>query len=591
MRRKCTDEEIVQCFKNGQTLTQIAKNLGCSSITVKKVLKENNLLSAKPFTIKEITIKLESENISKYIIEDKYLEKTTKEMAEWFSKEIGVQISESMAYNILKHYGIRKHINSLLYVNDERAKLLMSEWDEEKNEEFDYSTVSVLSSRKFWWKCSLGHSWQAALSNRYKAKAGCHVCTGREILQGFNDLLFLRPEIADEWNYQKNDKRPEEFTESSGNSVWWICDQGHEWEARISNRTKSNKPTGCPYCSNQKVLAGVNDLLTLFPQVAEEWHPVKNSLKSDKVFARTNKQVWWLGKCGHEWNMRISDRTLSNNGCPYCSGKRILKGFNDLGTLKPSLLLEWDYEKNKIDPQQISAGRKEKVWWKCTKGHSWDAFINERTNGHGCPLCSGRRFVSGVNDLATRFPHLIIEWDFERNKFLPSSLSANSFEKVWWKCSVGHSWQTQINYRTHGGTKCPTCFLSGVSQMEQDLTKVVEALVKDKSAVQNNSRKIIPPKELDIYLPDLNIAIEFNGNYWHSDDVLLATYNMTADEYHTMKRTMCEDKGITLFFVWEHDWCNFYEEVVEALEQVINHHNFVSPLLSKTSYDMELTFQ
>lgn len=548
MRRNSSDQEIINTYNSGNSISKVAQILSCSPLTVKKVLRENEVEISSVLNFRQLIDLLKEQGISKEDIEEYYLDHSVSDMSKWFSSVLDCNISEEMAFKVLKEQGIKKQIKSLSYINDARSKILLSEWDIEKNNGFDHNLVSVHSKKVFWWKCKLGHSWKASMGNRYRAKANCHVCTGRSVLAGFNDLAFLRPKLLNEWNYKRNTNvQPTEISVSSAKKVWWVCENKHEWEAKICNRTKSHRPTGCPYCTSQKVLTGINDLKTLFPAIAKEWHPEKNLLKADQVFGRTNQKVWWLGICKHEWDMRISDRTLKGDNCPYCSGKRVLLGFNDLGTRRPDLLAEWDYEKNLLDPLQISGGRKEKVWWKCLNNHSWDANINERVDGYGCPICSGRRLVQGVNDLGARFPTLLLEWDFDNNSILPSETSANSCESVWWKCSIGHSWKTQINYRTHGKTGCPICFNSGISKMETALANFVESLFEDKNSVIRNSRRIISPKELDIYIPSKKVAIEFNGLYWHSEKYL-------DKNYHYNKWKACKDKGIQLITIWEDDW-------------------------------------
>ena len=89
-----------------------------------------------------------------------------------------------------------------------------------------------------------------------------------------------------------------------------------------------------------------------------------------------------------------------------------------LGDEFPSLLLEWDFEKNGLLlPKEIAATSKKKVWWKCFKGHSWETTISSRTiQKTGCPFCSGLKAITGENDLATTNPELISEWDYEKMK-------------------------------------------------------------------------------------------------------------------------------------------------------------------------------
>ena len=117
----------------------------------------------------------------------------------------------------------------------------------------------------------------------------------------------------------------------------------------------------------------------------------------------------------------------------------------------PKLMAEWNFEKNiDIDPSKLTLGSNKKVWWKCENGHEWEAVIANRIKGTGCPFCSGRYAVKGVNDLQTINPTLAAEWNYERNNYLtPSDVLPNSNEKIWWKCNKGHEWQATINNRSN----------------------------------------------------------------------------------------------------------------------------------------------
>ena len=158
----------------------------------------------------------------------------------------------------------------------------------------------------------------------------------------------------------------------------------------MSYRTTRN--SNCPYCSGLKTIIGENDLATTNPELIKEWDYSKNDKKGIKpeiVKAGSNLKVWWKCSKGHEWEVPIINRAIRKMGCPYCSNRRIIIGYNDLKTTNPKLIEEWDYEKNKnIKPTEITAGSGIKVWWKCKKcGHEWEANPNHRTRGRGCPAC------------------------------------------------------------------------------------------------------------------------------------------------------------------------------------------------------------
>ena len=278
----------------------------------------------------------------------------------------------------------------------------------------------------------------------------------REYTEKDSSLLLLNPETINEWNYERNGNlKPEHFTPNSHKKIWWKCEKGHEWQAAIANR---NKGRGCPYCSGKKVLKDYNDLQTVNPTLAKEWnHEKNNGLSPMAVTSNSNKKVWWKCSKGHEWETTINNRS-NGNECPFCSGRYVVKGENDLQTVNPILAKEWNYEKNnRLNPIDVTPNSNRKVWWKCSKGHEWQATVANRNNGNGCPYCSGRYVAKGTNDLQTINPTLAKEWNYEKNNGLnPMDVTPNSNKKVWWKCERGHEWQATVNNRSNG-RGCPYC--------------------------------------------------------------------------------------------------------------------------------------
>ena len=207
--------------------------------------------------------------------------------------------------------------------------------------------------------------------------------------------------LMKEWDYEKNDilsLDPFSIGVGSHTKAWWKCEKGHSWYAMISNRTQHDR--GCPYCSHQLPIPGETDLETMYPELAKQWHPTKNKKIPSKVMPGTHKKAWWICDKGHEWEAQIKSRTIGV-GCPYCSNKKVLKGFNDLATINPDLAKEWHPTKNgDLTPSDVTSSSGKKVWWKCSFGHEWEAQIYNRNAGRGCPECS--------DALRTSFPEQAI---------------------------------------------------------------------------------------------------------------------------------------------------------------------------------------
>lgn len=136
------------------------------------------------------------------------------------------------------------------------------------------------------------------------------------MLIGFNDLKTKFPDIASEWDYKKNKKAPSDYTYGSGYSAWWICTKcGMSYKSNINIHIRGHK---CPYCSNQKILPGKNDLKTLFPKLAQEYS-TNNVIPVNSIFPNSHKKVQWTcPNCNKDYWASPHHRVGSKTECPYC---------------------------------------------------------------------------------------------------------------------------------------------------------------------------------------------------------------------------------------------------------------------------------
>ena len=218
-----------------------------------------------------------------------------------------------------------------------------------------------------------------------------------KLIMGVNDLATVNQEVASEWHPTKNGfLHPWQVGHGSSMKVWWLGKCNHEWRTSVANRTRNG--SGCPYCKNKKLLVGFNDLETVYPEIAMQWHPTKNGdLKPTDIMAGWHGYAWWLGDCDHEWRALVQSRTTGGpRGCPYCDGKKVLKGFNDLRTIDPDLAAQWHPTKNgDKTPEDYRASSSKSVWWLGKCGHKWKASISNRHSRRtGCPECRKQFKVS-----------------------------------------------------------------------------------------------------------------------------------------------------------------------------------------------------
>lgn len=267
-----------------------------------------------------------------------------------------------------------------------------------------------------------------------------------------NSFANQHPELVGEWSEKNSPLTPYDITYGSNKLYWWKGKCGHEWQASAKSRSHGE---GCPICSGDRVIEGVNDFKSHCPELAEEWSR-KNKLLPTMVTPHSSKKVIWHGKCGHEWTASVKSRVYGS-GCPYCSHNIVLPGFNDLATIFPDVAAEWSEKNLPLLPSQVTPYANKKVWWECKEGHEWNALISTRSYGSKCPYCSGITLLKGFNDFATRKPELALEWSDRNYPLMPDMVNEKSTKNVWWKCSVcGYEWKSVVKARIKG-TKCPVC--------------------------------------------------------------------------------------------------------------------------------------
>ena len=244
---------------------------------------------------------------------------------------------------------------------------------------WDPKTSSKGSEKKVGWKCINNHFWLSTISSRTNMNSGCPVCSGSKVLAGFNDLATTHPELskeADGWD-------PKTSSKGSIRKLSWKCELGHQY--LMSPNSKTNGKYGCPICSNHRLLQGFNDLATTHPEIANQadgWDP-KTILKGSR------KKVSWICELGHSYSSSVGQRSVKNQGCPICSGRKVLIGFNDLKTRNDAVANEafgWD-------PTTVTVGSNKKMNWKCQFGHTWKTTVNDRIGGgKSCPTCANAGF-------------------------------------------------------------------------------------------------------------------------------------------------------------------------------------------------------
>ena len=537
----------------------------------------------------------------------------------------------------LNGHSIWTGFNDLATINPELA----AQWHPTKNGDLKPTQVTANSGLKVWWSLPYDipldypieplrgkhfkFEWEASIDNRNKHQS-CPYLIGKAVWPGFNDLATINPKLAAQWHPTKNgDLKPTQVTANSGYKVWWLLHYDipndyfieslkgkhfdFEWESTIANRSSGFE---CPFLSGRAIWPGFNDLATINPELAAQWHPTKNgNLRPTQVTANAKKKVWWFlsydvpidypveylrGKhFDFEWKASIGNRN-QGKGCPYLTGNAIWPGFNDLAATNPELAAQWHTTKNgDLKPAQATVSTDKKVWWLLSydvpidypveylRGKhfdfEWKASINSRNRGTGCPYLAGKAVWPGFNDLATTNPELAAQWHPTKNGNLrPTQVTANSNRKVWWlypyddpntgKHSV-FEWQATV-YNRNNGAGCPYLTMykgeEYIKQYLQENNTVYYAQQKFSNLFGINNGKL----SYDFAIPDAKsrfILIEYNGiQHYESDEFFGGEEQFKKQQEHDRrKREYAKQHGYKLITIkYTYDT---YEKVAEYLDK------------------------
>lgn len=498
------------------------------------------------------------------------------------------------------------------YVSDNTQ--LMAEWDFNKNTDKSPYDLVLGSNKKAWWICKVcGHSWEAQISKRSVRNQGCPICAKEKSKKKQNEFNAAKikengsvadkyPELVHDWDFVKNSKKPNDFLAGSNQIVFWKCSKcGHEWEAQIQKRAVRGQ--GCPVCAKEKSLSKQRELYTkrlklegsfadLYPELVTEWDYDKNDTTPSEYLVHSNKSVFWkCSKCGYSWKATITSRA-NGSGCRKCArvtGKETL--LNNLiarkGSLadnNPFLASEWHPAKNgELTPNYVMENTNKSVWWLCkTCGHEWKTSIANRALGHGCPRCAAEKQrytmslpIKGVNDLESQCPELAAEWHPTKNGSLkPSDVARSANKKAWWLGKCGHEWEAVIGSR-YLGRGCPICRKEfKVSFPEKVIFYYLHKFLSPVIVLENYKAEWLSGKELDIFIPDFNLAIEYDGENWHKDiladiekDALCSTHNIKLLRIRESKLAPLDTS--TTFVVKNCD--DKDDELIAVIENIFNY--------------------
>lgn len=428
------------------------------------------------------------------------------------------------------------------------------------------------SNKKAYWTCKqCDHSWLASITNRVKGR-GCPKCRRTNMSKNFRkgkaqkSPLGSVQHLVDRWDYELNDPVDlNTISSETPDKYYFKCKKGHSLLHSVRDLKKH--PDRCRECRISFIYTKDLD---------KELNCVLRDAEISR-FPSSKKQDWKCIKCGHLFKDRLSslESRMRRYGlaCPCCSGCTLVPGKNDLKNRYPEIWITLKHkDNNPIDPRS-----KEKLEWVCKDNydHVYSISVYRRVQGYGCKICSTIKRSETRSELSAK-SNAIPEWIYSlsTDKEKLKKISASSHKKVeiiYPECN--HSRYTSPrNIINH--PKCPQCSKGDpTSKAEIEIYDYIKSITCEIPII-NGDREILSPKELDIYIPSMNLAFEYNGCYWHDkkcylNDLLNDTYNSPERQ----KSRECKTKEIDLYHIWEDDYTKHKENILQHIEHVISSRN------------------
>jgi hypothetical protein len=374
--------------------------------------------------------------------------------------------------------------------------------------------------------------------------------------------VYERPDLMEKWVFEKNEAlgiSPYQISTGSEKKVWWRCNAKHHLYPRNIDREAKGKPQ-CPTCKkdNQKYLSD-------YPELLKEFAYDLNDVSPEELTAGSDIPVQW--RCiqhEHVWQNSPYHRIKEQSKCPYCLNRKTLQGFNDLLTMNPPYLKNWDYDKNDKDgilACNYNLGSQHKAWWICDKGHHTYDLISSVMDRKKTPCSECQKEIKRASaeasaenkiqketkakkrtDAKIRQESIILEnqkrkmsivdsvvqfWDYDENQKRGSKFEDIALNRVYcWKCSNGHKWKKDLSHML-SNPECPKCFIE-----ENSISRKFPNLADIYNVEMNRG---IPPEKC--------LAVSAKYYWWTCQRG--HTYIATLDNVATHKETGCMycDKG------------------------------------------------
>ncbi len=386
---------------------------------------------------------------------------------------------------------------------------------------------------KLKWKCKNGHIWYSSFSNVKNSKTWCGFCARHKPDRFSHSIDDCVKYASSHGGLCLSERYVNE-------KLRWKCGCGYEWLCTFSQISSHN--SWCAKCANN-----IKHTIDMAKVAAKE----KSGACLSEKYVNCDADLVWECKNQHIWEASYNNVVNAGSWCKIC--------------LHNSIRYTLEYCKNiakKNGGECISqeyTNDHSKLEWRCYNGHifvgslNYISFVGDKWCIHCNKAPHREKFYKKCIDIASLHLGRCLSGNYINNR-----------SKMSWECHKGHTWAASFNSIYNQKHWCPVCS-SLVSKAQIEIYTILSNYFPTIEMILNDT-KTIKPMHLDIFIPSLNIGIEYDGEYWHYSEWALSH---GALERMKTKDDKCEEFGIKLIRIREKEYKQCSTSVTKDIFRLI----------------------
>lgn len=316
-----------------------------------------------------------------------------------------------------------------------------------------------------------------------------------------------------------------------------ICPEGHNYSVTLRDWRAGSR---CRLCAVERQVKRQRKDFSIIKESFEDNAYILTTISSE--YKNSKQKLEYICPNGHHHSISW-DNWRQGKRCPYCKGRPII-------TIE--YVKECCINEGYVCLSELYINGRQKLEVVCPEGHRYYTTWFNWQVGHRCPYCANKM----------RKTDMYIRSEIGKYNYEVVSDYVNARTKLHLICPNGHDYYVTWDNWSSKGRRCPKCNKIGISNWEKEIQNVISKL--DISFIVNDRTQLINPNtkcslELDIWVPQLNKAIECNGLYWHSSD--------DRKRCDQIKQQLCKQQGIDLLVITDEEWSN---DIDKCKDKIVN---------------------